>query len=129
MTIDTRRLHVAAAVGEAVGALRDVAVPLIIGLVAGGTRSSSSALIFGVLGALAAAVLGYVRWQGTPYRVPERALHFRSGVFSPDETVVPLERIQAVDTIAGPTQRLFGVTGLHVQTSGGGEDADVELTA
>jgi putative membrane protein len=129
MTIDTRRLHVAAAVGEAVGAIRDVALPLIIGLVAGGTRSSTSAIAFGLIGAVAAAVIGYARWQATTYRVTERALHFRSGVLSPDETVVPLERIQAVDTIAGPTQRLFGVTGLHVQTSGGGEDADVELTA
>jgi putative membrane protein len=42
---------------------------------------------------------------------------------------VPIDRVQAVDTIAGPIQRLFGVSGLQVQTSGGGEAAEVVLTA
>jgi putative membrane protein len=129
MTGARRRLHPAAAIAEAVGALKDVALPLIVGLVAGGRHSSLSAIGFGLLGVIAAAVIGIVRWQATTYRVTERALHFRSGVFSPDETVVPLDRIQAVDTIAGPVQRVFGVTGLHVQTSGAGEDADIVLSA
>ncbi|WCB96994.1 hypothetical protein DSM104299_05764 [Baekduia alba] len=123
------RLHVAAAVDEALRGLRDIAVPLLIGLVAGGTRSSFSALAFGLLGAVAALAIGIARWHATTYTVTDRALHFRSGVFSPDDTVVPLERIQAVDTIAGPVQRVFGVTGLHVQTPGGGEDGDVILSA
>ena len=127
---DGRRqhLHLAAAVQEALKGLGDIAVPLLIGLVAGGTRSSTSAIVFGLLGVLAALVIGIARWRATTYAVTERALHVRSGVFSPDETVVPLERIQAVDTITGPVQRLFGVSGLHVQTAGG-EDGDVALAA
>jgi putative membrane protein len=124
-----QRLHIAAAVSHAIRGLSDIALPLIIGLVAGGRSSSLHAIGFGLLGVLAAAAIGIARWQATTYRVDDRALHFRSGVFSPDETVVPLERIQAVDTIAGPVQRLFGVTGLHVQTPGGGEDGDVVLSA
>jgi putative membrane protein len=127
--ISERRLHVAAAITEALGGLRELALPLVIGLVAGGRHSSASALGLGLLGVIAAAAIGFVRWQATGYRVSDRALHFHSGVFSPDEVVVPLERIQAVDTIAGPIQRLFGVTGLHVQTAGGGENADVVLSA
>jgi putative membrane protein len=130
MTSDgPQRLHVAAAVHHAVRGLSDIALPLIIGLVAGGRSSSLHAIGFGLLGVAAAAAIGISRWQATTYRVDDRALHFRSGVFSPDETVVPLERIQAVDTIAGPIQRLFGVTGLHVQTPGGGKDGDVVLSA
>jgi putative membrane protein len=124
-----QRLHVAAAVGEALGAIRDVAVPLLIGVVVGGSGSSTSAVLIGLAGALVAAVIGTVRWQATSYLVTDRALHFKSGVFSPDETVVPLQRVQAVDTVTGPIQRLFGVTGLHVQTPGGGEDGDVVLNA
>ncbi|HWI75060.1 MAG TPA: PH domain-containing protein, partial [Baekduia sp.] len=124
-----RRLHFAAAIGEALGAIRDVAFPLLIGVVVGGSRSSASAILLGLAGAVIAAVIGIVRWQATTYRVTDRALHFRSGVFSPDETVVPLARIQAVDTVTGPVQRLFGVTGLHVQTPGGGEEGDVVLSA
>jgi putative membrane protein len=129
MTSETHRLHVAAAIEQAIKALSDVAVPLLIGLVAGGRHSSTSAILFGLLGVGAAAGIGIARWQATTYRVTERALHFRSGVFSPDETVVPIDRVQAVDTIAGPIQRLFGVSGLQVQTSGGGEQAEVVLSA
>lgn len=129
MTIERRRLHVAAAIDHAVRGLSDVAVPLIIGLVAGGTRSSASAILIGLLGVIGAAAIGVSRWRATTYRVTDQALHFRSGVFSPDETVVPLHRVQSVDTIAGPVQRLLGVSGLHVQTPGGGEGAEVELSA
>ena len=128
MTTDSRRLHIAAAIGEALGAVRDVAVPLLIGIFAGG-RSSLSAVLIGLAGAVVAAVIGIARWRATSYAVAGGALHFRSGVFSPDETVVPLARIQAVDTVTGPVQRVFGVTGLHVQTPGGGEDGDVVLKA
>ncbi|MCW2994677.1 MAG: hypothetical protein JWQ18_2172 [Conexibacter sp.] len=129
MTTEPQRLHVAAAVHHAVRGLSDIALPLIIGLVAGGRSSSVHAIGFGLLGVIAAAAIGITRWRATTYRVDGRALHFRSGVFSPDETVIPLDRIQAVDTVAGPIQRLFGVIGLHVQTPGGGEEADVTLTA
>ncbi|WP_445148108.1 PH domain-containing protein [Baekduia sp. Peel2402] len=124
-----QRLHFAAAIGEAVGALRDVALPLLIGLVIGGTSSSGMAIALGLGGATLAAIVGTIRWRATSYEVYNNALRFRSGVFSPDETVVPVARIQAVDTVAGPIQRLFGVTGLHVQTPGGGEEADVVLSA
>jgi putative membrane protein len=127
--IGPQRLHIAAAVGEALGAVRDVAVPLLIGVFVGGNRSSTSAIAIGLAGALVAAVIGTIRWRATSYAVTDRALHFTSGVFSPDETVVPLARVQAVDTVTGPVQRLFGVTGLHVQTPGGGEDGDVVLPA
>jgi putative membrane protein len=129
MTSETHRLHVAAAIEQAIKALSDVAVPLLIGLVAGGRHSSFSAILLGLLGVGAAAAIGITRWRATTYRVTDRALHFRSGVFSPDETVVPIDRVQAVDTIAGPIQRLFGVSGLQVQTSGGGEKAEVVLSA
>jgi putative membrane protein len=123
------KLHVAAAVDEALRGLAGIAVPLLIGIVAGGSRSSISALGFGLVGVVFGLAVGIARWQTTTYTITDRALHFRTGVFSPDETVVPLERIQAVDTIAGPVQRVFGVTGLHVQTPGGGDDGDVVLSA
>jgi putative membrane protein len=74
-----QRLHVAAAVHEAVRGLSDIALPLIIGLVAGGRSSSLHAIGFGLLGVIAAAAIGIARWQATTFRVDDRALHFRSG--------------------------------------------------
>ena len=129
MTSETRHLHVAAAIAHAVRALADLAVPLLFGLVAGSRHSSVGGILLGLGGVVVAAAIGIARWRATTYRVTDRALHFRSGVFSPDETVIPLDRIQAVDTVAGPIQRLFGVSGLQVQTPGGGEKAEVVLSA
>jgi putative membrane protein len=50
-------------------------------------------------------------------------------VVSPDETSVPLCRIQAIDATQGPVQRLFGVQELHVQTAGGGSEGEIVLRA
>jgi putative membrane protein len=127
--ISERRLHVAAAFGHALRALRELAFPILIGVVVGGRGTGGMSLLFGVGGVVASALIGWLRWRATRYRVSGGALHVRSGVFSPDDTVVPLDRIQSVDTIEGPVQRLFGITGLHVQTPGGGESAEVELPA
>ena len=44
-------------------------------------------------------------------------------LLSRKETDVPLGRVQAIDTVHGPLQRLFGVRGVHVQTAGGGARA------
>jgi putative membrane protein len=73
--------------------------------------------------------IGFARWQSTRYWVADRALYFRSGVFSPDTQVVPIGRIAAVDEVQGPVQRLFGVVALDIQTAGGGPGGEIRLTA
>jgi putative membrane protein len=124
------RLHYAAAVSHGLRSLRDAAVPLLIAIFAGGGGSGGMfSLGIAVVGVMVSFALGIARWQTTTYTITPGALHYRSGLISPDDVVVPIERIQAVDTIAGPIQRLFGVTGLHVQTPGGGDDGDVVLSA
>jgi putative membrane protein len=125
------RLHYAAAVTHGLRSLRDFAVPLLIAIFAGGGGASAFSLGIAVVGIVFTFGLGIARWQNTTYTITPGALHYRSGLLSPDDVVVPIDRIQAVDTIAGPVQRLFGVTGLHVQTPGGGsdDDGDVVLSA
>ncbi len=123
------RLHYAAAVAHGLRSLRDAAVPLLIAVFAGGGGGGMLSLGIAVVGVVVTFALGIARWQTTTYTITPGALHYRSGLLSPDDVVVPIERIQAVDTIAGPVQRLFGVTGLHVQTPGGGDDGDVVLSA
>lgn len=123
------RLHYAAAVAHGVRALRDAALPLLIAIFAGGSGGGMFPLGIAFVGIVGTFALGIARWQTTSYTITPGALHYRSGLISPDDVVVPIDRIQAVDTIAGPIQRLFGVTGLHVQTPGGGDDGDVVLSA
>lgn len=123
-----RRLHPAAFLVHALGGLRDVIVPLILALFAG-ARSPGTGTLIALAAVAMSLVIGYARWQSTRYWVAESALHFRSGVFSPDTQVVPIARIAAVDEVQGPVQRLFGVVALDVQTAGGGSGGEVRLMA
>ncbi len=126
-----RRLHVAAAVSNAVLALRGLAFPLLAVVFVGGSGGGGlgRAATFAALGALFSLATGIVTWRATSYQLTSGALRLRSGVFSPDDTVVPVARIQAIDTVEGPVQRMFGALELHVQTPGGGADGEIVLTA
>lgn len=125
-----RRLHVAAAVTNAVLALRGLAFPILAAVFVGGSGGGlGRAVLYGVLGAGFSLVTGIVTWRATSYQLVNRTLRFRAGVLSPDETVIPLARVQAIDTVQGPVQRLFGAVELHVQTPGGGERGEIVLSA
>jgi putative membrane protein len=126
--IPPRRLHVAEAFLAALDNLREMLVGALVVLIAGG-QSLGFGLVLGLVGLAVALVAGYVRWSHTTYWVSGRALHFRTGVLSPDDTSIPVGRIQAIDSIQGPIQRLFGVQALHVQTAGGGSEGEIVLRA
>jgi putative membrane protein len=131
MTFPPRRLHRAGIVLNALRALREAALPLVLAFVTGiGTdgRSPQSALTLGAIGVVVATAVGYRRWQTTVWWVSDGAVHLRSGILSSDETVVPKRRVQSVDTTQGPIQRLFGVLALQVQTAGG-RTAEIRLDA
>jgi putative membrane protein len=127
-----RRLHPAEIVLAALDNLREIVLAAVVGLLVGGGSggmSPSLALAIGLGGVGLALAAGYVRWANTTYRVSGEALHFRRGVLSPDETTIPIARIQAIDAAQGPIQRLFGVHELHVQTAGGGSGGEIVLRA
>ena len=127
-----RRLHPAEIVLAALDNVRELLIAAVVGLVVGGGASGLSpvtALLLGLVGVFVVLFLGYLRWTTTLYWVAQDAVHLRTGVVSPDETSVPLARIQAIDSTQGPVQRLFGVHELHVQTAGGGAKGEIVLRA
>jgi putative membrane protein len=127
-----RHLHPAEIVLAALENLREIVIAAVVGLLIGGGAGGmppAAGLLFGLAGVAVAAVIGYVRWLNTTYSVAGEALHFRRGLISPDETSIPLGRIQAIDATQGPVQRLFGVQELHVQTAGGGAEGEIVLRA
>jgi putative membrane protein len=127
--IRERRLHVAEIFLATLDNVREMLVGFVVVLIAGGGWSPGLGLGLALLGLGVALVAGYVRWSHTTYWVSGNALHFRTGVLSPDDTSIPLGRIQAFDAIQGPIQRLFGVQALHVQTAGGGSEGEIVLRA
>jgi len=117
-------------VTNAVAALRGLAFPLLAVVFVGGSGGGlGRAATFAALGTLFSLATGIVTWRATSYQLASGALRLRRGVFSPDDTIVPVARIQAIDTVQGPVQRLFGALELHVQTPGGGADGEIVLTA
>jgi putative membrane protein len=127
-----RHLHPAEIVLAALENLREILIAAVLGLVVGGGTGGMpplAGLMVALGGVVVAAVVGYVRWRHTTYSVAGEALHFRRGVISPDETSVPLGRVQAIDATQGPVQRLLGVQELHVQTAGGGSEGEIVLRA
>jgi putative membrane protein len=127
-----QHLHPAEIVLAALENLREIGLAALVGLVVGGGAAGMPPLlgfVIGLGGVALAAVAGYVRWLNTTFWLAGGALHFRRGILSPDETSVPLGRIQAIDATQGPVHRLFGVQELHVQTAGGGAEGEIVLRA
>jgi len=129
----TRKLHPAGIAVLGARSLRGAAVPLVVAAVAfgrdGALGSLLGALSLTLLAAGAAAFAGYVTWRTVTYTVTDRAVVARRGLLATKETVVPLERVQALDTVQGPLQRLLGVTAVHVQAAGGGKEGEIVLEA
>jgi putative membrane protein len=126
-----RRLHPAGAVLSALDDVRNALFSLVVLIVLGSRSADLATLIvlLGLGGAAVAVAVGYARWRAESYAIADGAIRHRSGVISPDETVVPLARVHSIDVAQGPVQHLFGVDELHVQTAGGGERGEIVLRA
>jgi putative membrane protein len=135
MSSEPCKLHPAAIGVLAIAALRNAALPIAILLVTAlaGNGLDTGALerggLYLVLGVAASAVAGFASWRSTSYTADERGVHFQTGIVSKKQTTVPLDRIQGIDTVAGPVQRLFGVVAVHVQSAGGGAKGEIVLEA
>jgi putative membrane protein len=106
-------------------------IPGIVFLTSRGFGMGTLALLF--LGFLLLAVFsgvwGFLQWRATTYGISGGALRIRRGVLSKNERTIPLERVQAVDTVQGVVQRVFGVVEVRIETASGGNDPDASLSA
>jgi putative membrane protein len=131
---EPRRLHPAGIVVAGLEDLRGVLVPaLVVAVVSGGLDSLASAVMrvggFALIGAVVAAVSGYIRWANTWYSVADGGVRLRSGILEHRERTIPLDRLQSVDESQGPVQRLLGVRQVRLQAAGGREGAEIKLGA
>jgi membrane protein YdbS with pleckstrin-like domain len=57
-----------------------------------------------------------MRW----YKVTDRSLRIRSGVWSVHEMTMTFANVQNISIAQGPLERLFGISDVRVETAGGG---------
>lgn len=123
-----RRLHHGAVAVDGLRATMQLFAGVILVAIVRGTPPGLAFLL--ALGGIAAGLgMGYARWRRTGYWLQDGALHYRSGLFTPDEKIVPRARVQSVDTATGPLQRLFGVVEVRVQVAGAADEDEIVLAA
>ncbi|MET7327514.1 PH domain-containing protein [Nonomuraea sp. NPDC005650] len=74
-------------------------------------------LISLVPGLLYVAVMPFWRYRVHRWEVTGEAVYAASGWLWQQWRVVPLSRVQTVDTVRGPLQQLFGLSGVSVTTA------------
>ncbi len=72
-----------------------------------------------VLFVLLASVVPDLRWRRWRYEIREDEVDLQRGVLWVTHTLVPLARIQHVDTQSGPLQRRFGLATVVFYTAAG----------
>jgi membrane protein YdbS with pleckstrin-like domain len=72
-----------------------------------------------VYGILAVGVFPAVRWKVWRYELDEHELDLQHGLWVVHRTLVPLVRVQHVDTVQGPIAKLFRLSAVTVSTAAG----------
>ncbi len=91
--------------------LRVVGVPLLLAVVPSLAALGSFVVLAGVVPAL--------RWRRWRYEISEDEVDLQRGIVWVSRTLVPLARIQHVDTQSGPLQRRFGLATVVFYTAAG----------
>jgi membrane protein YdbS with pleckstrin-like domain len=105
-------------------------LPLLVGACFVGwalLRIEEGSFLFGILPVLAVVVLAGVvvgvapgmRWRRWRYEIRPDEVDLQRGIFWISRTLVPLARIQHVDTRQGPLQRRFGLSTVIFYTAAG----------
>ena len=98
--------------------------PVVLGLAiataaASGARVELGAALAGVAIVGGAYVVVMPRWRYRVHRweTTEAAVYTSSGWLRQEWRVAPMSRIQTVDTVRGPLQQIFGLSGVTVTTA------------
>lgn len=101
------------------GILAGISVPILIGVLNNdGPFGLVLAIAIGgiVVGTVGAAVIDWMRWRHTTYRVTDERVEVRHAWILHKLRSVPRERVRTVDLAADPVQRVFGVVKVKVGT-------------
>ena len=77
------------------------------------------ALLIGIVTTWVAPSIQWRRWR---YAVTERDIELQRGIIIITRTLIPIVRVQHVDTRQGPILRRFGLAGIAIATAAGTEE-------
>jgi uncharacterized protein len=92
-----------------------VFVAAMLGSTVGGLWPLVGFVVGVVLGIVGPTVL----WRRWRYEIREEEIDLRHGLFTTRRTLVPIRRVQHVDTESGPLQGLFELSTVSVHTAAG----------
>lgn len=74
-------------------------------------------IFFVTLTILAATIIPTIRWRRWRYQVDEHEIDLKRGIFIIRRTLIPVKRVQHVDTRHGPILRNFGLSTVAITTA------------
>ncbi len=111
-----RRLHPASLIFSIGGAARNLLLPGIVLFFAARESFAQYGIMLFFLPVLVATLIRYWNYS---YRLDTDELVIREGIVTRNERHVPYSRIQNIDLVQNPLQRLLGVAEVRVETAGG----------
>ncbi len=97
-------------------------LPFIYGFIAlgGGAPNWGIWVISGLVvlyTALQASIIQTIRWKRWRYQIDEHEIYLKFGIFIIRRILIPVNRIQHVDTRQGPILRSFGLSSVTITTA------------
>ena len=113
-----------------IGSSGPVLLLALVGTVALAISGAVAALVLATAGLGAALALGAAAWARLAWRrwqwaAGSQALELRHGVVIARESVVPYHRLQQIDVVRGPVERLLGLATLTLRTAAATSDATI----
>lgn len=117
-TATEHRLHPLSWLFVLLTQLRPLLLPLLVFVIFG---KGDTWVFYGAIGALVLALYAFISSFSFRYRIGEKELLIRAGIFSRTERHVPYERIQNIVQKRNLLHQWFGVTELRLESAGGSE--------
>lgn len=108
--------------GNAIGNLFLFALPVVYAAVFGTNGFHfwvilASSILFLVIWILSIVLFPYLTWKNWRYAIDEKEIDLKRGVFVKTRTLIPLSRVQHVDTRQGPFLRWYKLATVTISTA------------
>lgn len=111
-------------ISGSIGSLVYWIIPIVYGAVSTGNSALPEwpayllGIFFLIYTIMEATVIPYIRWNRWSYRVDQHEIDLQRGLFVISRTLIPVKRVQHVDTRQGPVYRQFGLATVTITTAG-----------